>query len=171
MSRAHLILATAVLCTAVACGGDGDSGAAPSASPSTTSVSPTPSEMTKEAYVAEVNTVCRRVTSEVETVGEPKTADEYESALTKLIDIIDRAQADIKKLTPPAADAAEIQEKFVGRNDEQAAKLKAALPSVQSAAQADDDAAAEKAFGEALTEDDPEIDAWMTSYGLTDCVA
>lgn len=166
MPRLPLVVASAVLvATALACGGD-DNGAAPSPSPTTAS----PMPLTKEAYVSAVNAICTRVTSEVEGIAEPKTAKDYETTLVAVIDVIDRAQAGIKALTPPAADAAALQANFIGPNDEQAAKFKAALPSVRSAAAAGDTEAAEKAFGESLAEDNPTQDEWMTSYGLTACV-
>jgi hypothetical protein len=171
MPRLPLIVASAVLCTAVlACGAD-DKDSGGNGSPSAgASVSTTSAEMTKDAYVTAVNAICKRVESEVDTIGEPKTAKDYEGALTKLIDVIDRAQADIKKLTPPSADASALQSNFIGPNDEQAARFKSALPSVQSAAAAGDDEAAEKAFGDSLADTDEARDKWMTDYGLTSCV-
>jgi hypothetical protein len=172
MPTLPVILASAVLCTAaLACGGDDQKKDEPGAQQSApVSASATPSAMTKDAYVSAVNAICTRVESEADKIDEPTTAKDYESALTTLIGIIDRAQTDIKALTPPAEDASALQENFIGPNDEQAARFKSALPSVQSAAAANDTAAAEKAFGDSLAEDNPQQDQWMTTYGLTACI-
>lgn len=172
------LLASAVLLTAVACGGD--DGGTPNASPSvtTTSVSPTPSPtptptpMTKADYVAAVDKICDRVTTEGEKIPEPKTADDYLAATNTIIALIDAAQAEARALVPPAEDAAALESNFYAVNDAQSAAFKAAMPDLQSAAQADDLAAAEKAFGEAAEagETTDAQDKYMTDYGLASCV-
>ena len=160
--RAALVL----LClAAVACGGKSDPQASPSASPSASALS-------KAEYVAKVNAVCARVEADAQKVPEPKTADDYLSVVQGFISTIETAQAELRALTPPAADAAEIEAKFLAANDQQALALKVALPALQAAAQSDSTGAAEKAFGEAITaaETTDEQDPFATSYGFTSCV-
>jgi len=162
----RVVVASAVLCLAVAaCGGESDPQASPSASPSATALS-------KAEYVAKVNAICARVEADAQNVPEPKTADDYLSVVQTFISTIETAQAELRALTPPAADAAEVEAKFLAANDQQALALKVALPALQAAAQSDDTAAAEKAFGEAVTaaETTDEQDEFATSYGLTSCV-
>lgn len=172
MPRSRLAVVSVLLCAAtVACGGSDNK---PSASPSasTTTPSPTPSAMTKAEYVVAVNNVCARVQTEGDAVAEPKTAQEYLTALNTLIGILDTAMAELRAMTPPAADAATLEAKFLTPNDQQAAVLKAALPDVTSAAAANDMDAAAKALGDAFVEFERIGEAnakFATDYGLTDC--
>lgn len=176
MSRLPVILASAVLCTAaLACGGDdkGGNNAAPSASATSTTPSPTPSAMTKEAWVAEANKACQTVEDKSDKIADPTTAKEYASGTREYLQAVKDAQASLRALTPPAADATAIEENFLQPNDQQIAILERVLPKVDAAAAKNDTEAAEAALGEAFTEFQPiseKIEKWAAPYGLTACV-
>jgi hypothetical protein len=182
MPPAKLILAASVVTVALAAcgGGDGDPAASPSPStttpsvvPTTTLPSPTESALSKDAWVAEVNKICTTVTDGADAIPDPDTADEYLSAMKALTTLMSDGLQDIGELTPPAGDEADVQKHLVAPQERRVAQLTAALPDLEAAAQADDDAAAEKAFGEALLTVDPDTEAqekWMTGYGLDECV-
>lgn len=174
MRRLHLALAAAVLTSAVACGGDDPKPAASSAPPAASvTPSPTPSPVAKSEYVGAVNKICDRVVTEAEGITEPKSAQEYQAAMAKILGIIERAQADVRELTPPAEDAADLEKYFLTPNDEQAAAYKAALPKMEAAIASNDLKAAEAAFTKAVEEGESteEETKWIMGYGLTSCAA
>lgn len=174
--------ATALALAVAACGGGGDGGsdAAPSPSASTPSAvqtttlaTPSVAAMTKADWVTAVNKVCTKVTDGSDAIQNPETADDYLAAMTTLHELMETSLTELAELPPPAADAADVEKYLVEPQQRRVQTLEAALPSLESAAQADDKAAAEKAFGEALLKADPDVqeqERWMAGYGLDECV-
>ena len=173
MRRLPLALASALLCAAVACGGDDKPDAAPSPSSSPSpSPSPTTVALTKEAYVAEVNKICKRAEAEADAIGDPKTAQEFADGTEKYIAALEKAQADLRPLEPPAADKAAIETNFLSITDRQIALLKRIMPQLQEAKAKNDAEAAQATLGKAFQEYEKfagNSDEWLTQYGLTDC--
>ncbi|HEV2892026.1 MAG TPA: hypothetical protein VGX28_16750 [Frankiaceae bacterium] len=174
--RTRLVVPAAVLAAAaLACGGDDPvPRATPSAAPTTASPAPTPTPtpLSKAEWVGKITAICDDVEAEADKIGEPKTAKDYAEAMATLVRIIDEANAEIRTLPPPAADAAALEANFMGPNEKQEETFRAALPELQSAAQSEDTAAAEKAFGDAISTTTP-TDAqasFLRQYGLGDCV-
>ncbi|HEV2892027.1 MAG TPA: hypothetical protein VGX28_16755 [Frankiaceae bacterium] len=173
MRRLPVLLASALLASAVACGGD-DGGPAASPTPSPTTASPTASAMTKEAYVAAANALCARVDKETESLpDEPGTAKELLDGTRTYLASLKKAQGELRALTPPAADAEEVEKNFLAVGDKQVEVLEGLLPELEAAAAKNDKAAAEKAlqdgFQEFETVSTDAVEEWMTQYGLTDC--
>ncbi len=171
-------LAATVLClAAVACGGGDPDPVATSAPPTTvpTTTIPTsaaPSPLDKATYVTQVNAICKEVVDGADKIAEPKTAQDYLDATTTIADLIDDAQLELEELVPPAEDQAAIEENFLGPIEEQSKVLNDAIPDLAAAAQANDTAAAERAFGEAFVQFNAiseESDKWLIDYGLTEC--
>lgn len=175
MRRLPQMLVSALLLSAVACGGDDPTPtASQTPAPSTTTASPTPSAMTKEAWVAAVNGLCKRVeTATASLPDEPGTAKEYLDGTKTYLDALKAAQTDLEALTPPAADAAAIDKNFVSVGKKQIEIIEGLMPDLEAAAAKNDKAAAEAALQEGFTEFEKvstdETDAWVKQYGLTDC--
>jgi len=161
------VLVTAALCAStVACGGDAKPEAAP------TTAAPAASALTKEAWVAEVNKICDRTQKAADAIGDPDDPKGIEEGNAKFTELLVTAQADIRKLTPPPADAATIETNLLADNDAQIRILQAAQPKLAQAAKDDDAAASEgvltAAFEEYTKVSSPH-EAWVTEYGLTSC--
>jgi hypothetical protein len=161
------VLVTAALCAStVACGGDKKPEAAP------TTAAPVASPLTKEAWVSEVNKICERTQKAADAIGDPDDPKGIEEGNAKFTELLVTAQADIRKLTPPAADAATIETNLLADNDEQIRLLKEAQPKLADAARKNDAAASEgvlTAAFEAYMKVSGPHESWVTEYGLTSC--
>ena len=160
------VIAATVLCAVtVACGGD-DPAPRGSAPPP----SPTASPMTKAAYVAAVNKVCKDVLTASEGIV-AETPEQYVAATKDYIKILEDGQARLRALEPPAEDRAKAQE-FVAANEQQVQLLRDLLPTIEGQAARGDKAAVEAEFGKAFERFTAIADQqapWANAYGLTEC--
>lgn len=166
-------LAALALClVAVACGGS-DDGGSPSAAPSATTTSPTPTALSKEAFVAQFNTICKDVLTEADAVAEPTTAAEIADATEQLVEILKEGQAELRAVPPPADAVPQVTE-FLDANQEQIDVLEEALPKLDAAATAGDEETAQAEFAAAFTRFNEIAEAqsgWAKEYGLTECTS
>lgn len=171
MRRLPLVLVSVLLCgTALACGGDEEPKAAPS--PSTTTASPTPSALDKATFVSQVNTICKRVSTESDAIGDPETAKEFHEGTQKYVAVLEKAQADLTAIEPPAADKAAWETNFLDVNEKQISVLKGTLPQLEQAAAKNDATASQSILEKAFKEFEAQFtksQEWSTQYGLTDC--
>ncbi len=173
-----VILASAIF---VACGTEGrrasdaptDPGAATPRAPSTRGGVATtrPRVLSKTAFVAAENAICREYDSRVDALGEPEPG-EYAPWLRKYIGILDHIQKKSKAARPPA-DAQDDYDRYLRQNEAQATALESALPKLEKADRDDDIEAADEVLDDAFTVFDriaDEQDPWARSYGLSECV-
>ena len=88
--RSALVLAAVVLLSG--CGGGGDD---------------------KEAYVQDASAICQKAAAEKAELKAPAAPADFAPYAEGLVQIADRAQADLAELEPPSEDRAELEEKVL----------------------------------------------------------
>jgi hypothetical protein len=115
-------------------------------------------------FQAEGNAICMKYDKQIEDIATPTSVEEVPAYVNKALPIIERQIEDMKELNPPEND----QETF----DEMIAEAEKTLDAgrdLGEAAEANDDAAIEKALNEGNAASD-RADEHATELGLTDCV-
>ncbi len=95
----------------------------------------------KQAYLAKAEAICAKAIKERDAVAAPGGAPDFQPYVHALVDIASRTATAVGSLTPPAADAAQLQAKVIGPLQEQlrdgqayAAKVDAATTTHNSVA-------------------------------------
>ncbi len=166
-------LAGAALVAVVACGGGDPSPRASTSLPALPS--PTGSPLTKQAWVAAANGVCRDFYAAAKAIGsnDDNSADEYVANVRKGLAAAEDASAGLRALVPPTADAAAIESNVYAYFDALAGGLREAMPAVEEAARKGDRDAAEAAAFAAMAGTRPTMrdsETFIEGYGLKDCL-
>jgi hypothetical protein len=110
------------------------------------------------------NAICAKYDKQIEEIGTPTSVEEVPAYVNKVLPIVERQIEDMKELNPPEEDQ-ETYDKMIA----EAEKTVDAGRDLGEAAEANDDAAIEKALNEGNAASD-RADEHATELGLTDCV-
>jgi cobalamin biosynthesis protein CobT len=122
------------------------------------------SRLSQEDFQKEGNAICAKYDKQIEEIGTPTSVEEVPAYVNKVLPIVERQVEDMKELNPPEED----QQAFDAMIAE-AEKTVEAGRDLGEAAEANDDAAVEKALNEGNAASD-RADEHATDLGLTDCV-
>jgi hypothetical protein len=120
--------------------------------------------LSKEDFQKEGNAICAKYDKQIEEIGTPTSVEEVPAYVKKVLPIVERQIEDMKELNPPEADQQAFDEMIA-----EAEKTVEAGGDLGEAADANDDAAIEKALNEGNAASD-RADEHATDLGLTDCV-
>lgn len=141
MTRA-LLLATALLLTA--CGGEDE----------------------KAAYVDRANEICGTAAEELEGLTVPSAPADFAAYSNDLVDVVERAQADLAELPPPEEDREELQERVLQPLGELVAEGRAFADRVRDAG--DDQAKLLTLLSQRPSTEGIDTE-YLRSYGLETC--
>ena len=147
VTRTALVLPLLLLATA--CGGGGDGG--------------------KAAYVADAEAVCKKANVAQAATTLPAAPAAIPAYVRRVVTIADEASTGLTALTPPKADAAELEEKFLGPLREQVGLGEAYATKVEQTAAKGDQTAVLALLGSAPLETRADL-AFLESYGFVECV-
>jgi hypothetical protein len=120
--------------------------------------------LSQEAFQEQGNAICAKYDSQIEDIATPTSVEEVPAYVDKALPIVERQIDDMKELNPPEED----QEAFDDMIAEGEKTLEAGRE-LGEAAEANDDAAIEKALNEGNAASD-RADEHATDLGLSDCV-
>jgi hypothetical protein len=144
MRGALTLVAGAAAFVAAGCGGEG--------------------RLSQADFQEQGNAICAKYDRQIEDIGTPTSVEEVPAYVDKALPIVERQIDDMKELNPPEDD----QETFDDMIAE-AEKTVEAGRNLGEAAEANDQAAIEKALNEGNAASD-RADEHATDLGLTDCV-
>ena len=125
--------------------------------------------LSKAEYLTKAEAICTRLNNEVHGLTLPSTVAAVPAFVEKTLQIAEVATGEIEKLTPPAADKAEIKAKVLDPLDGQVSVGKAFLVKVKAAVAKNDTAEVGRLIANPPTGSKADL-AWMRSYGFKQCV-
>lgn len=123
----------------------------------------------KADYVRQAEAICTRTNAAVKAQKAPAAVDQVIPYVTALVDLADRATAQLAALRPPEADRAALRARVIAPLERQVAEGRAFVVRLREA----EDRGGVTAMARLL--DDPPTAtradlAWMRRYGFTQCV-
>lgn len=122
------------------------------------------SRLSQAEFREQGNAICAKYDKQIEDIGTPTSVEEVPAYVEKVLPIVERQIEDMKELNPPEEDQ-EAFDKMIA----EAEKTVEAGRDLGEAADANDDAAIEKALNEGNAASD-RADEQATGLGLTGCV-
>jgi hypothetical protein len=119
--------------------------------------------LSQAEFREEGNAICAKYDKQIEEIGTPTSVEEVPAYVNKVLPIVERQIGDMKELNPPEEDQEAYDDMIV-----EAEKTLAAGRDLAEAAEANDEAAVEKALNEGNAASD-RADEHATELGLTDC--
>lgn len=113
----------------------GQSSTAPSSGASTAqSPEPSPSGLSKAAFIAQADAICKKANTQVNAIPQPKTPAELQPALAASVKIADSTTTRLEQLVAAQPDADRLKQIFTGPLRQQVTTLQDFLPKVVAAA-------------------------------------
>lgn len=123
----------------------------------------------KAAYLADAEAVCAKAVEAQKAAGTPNAPAAIPAFVRQVVTIASDASAELNALEPPEADAAELEEKFLGPLRQQVTEGQAFAKKVEDTAKGGDTSKVLALLGEAPLQAKADLE-WMKSYGFTACV-
>jgi hypothetical protein len=120
--------------------------------------------LSRAEFQEQGNAICAKYDKQIEEIGTPTSVEEVPEYVNKALPIVERQIEDMKELNPPEEDQEAYDEMIAD-----AEKTVEAGRDLGEAAEANDEAAIEKALNEGNVASD-RADEHATELGLTDCV-
>lgn len=129
---------------------------------------PTEGGVSKAAYVTQAETICTDANAKQKSLKSPTSVEMLAPYVTQVTAIADETATRIASLTPPKADAADLQTKVLGPLHEQLSAGHAYAGKVAAASDAND-----LTTLSSLLHNPPKTQVdlrWMKSYGFSACI-
>ena len=123
----------------------------------------------KKAYVDEAEVICAKANADQKALTTPTGVAAFAPYVTKVVAIAEQATTGVAALTPPPADKAELQAKFLGPLQEQLRDAQTFAADIEAATKGNDQAALLRLAGNPPTKTRADL-TFMEGYGFDACV-